>query len=62
MPPYGGDGAIVAWEFPATGSKGKILCIGSGCYDWYSIDEVPSHYHDNIGKMTMNAFNYLMNN
>lgn len=59
---YGGDGAIVAWEFPATGSKGKILCIGSGCYDWYSIDEVPSHYHDNIGKMTMNAFNYLMNN
>lgn len=58
---YGGDGAIVAWEFPASGSKGKILCIGSGCYDWYSIDDVPSTYHDNVAKMTINAFNYLMN-
>ncbi|MCR5077135.1 MAG: DUF4960 domain-containing protein [Prevotella sp.] len=58
---YGGDGAIVAWEFPANGTKGKIICIGSGCYDWYSIDDVASHFHDNIGKMTMNAFNYLMN-
>lgn len=58
---YGGDGAIVAWEFPASGSKGGIVCIGSGCYDWYSIDNVAEHYHANIAKMTMNAFNYLMN-
>ena len=58
---YGGDGAVVAWEFPAIGTKGKILCIGSGCYDWYSIDNVPAHYHNNIAKMTQNAFNYLMN-
>ncbi len=58
---YGGDGAIVAWEFPATGGNGQILCIGSGCYDWYSISDVTGHYHANIAKMTMNAFNYLMN-
>lgn len=58
---YGGDGAIVAWEFPASGSKGGIVCIGSGCYDWYSVDIVEEHYHQNIALMTMNAFNYLMN-
>lgn len=58
---YGGDGAIVVWEFPSKGSTGKIVCIGSGCYDWYSIDDVPSTYHDNIATMTMNALNYLMN-
>ena len=58
---YGGDGAIVAWEFPASGTKGKILCIGSGCYDWYSIAEVAENYHKNIAKMTRNAFDYLMN-
>ena len=33
---YGGDGAIVVWEYPANGSKGGVFCIGSGCYDWYS--------------------------
>ena len=44
---YGGDGAVVVWEFPATGTKGKILCIGSGCYDWYSVDDVPAFYHNN---------------
>jgi len=59
---YGGDGAIVAWEFPATTTKGAILCIGSGCYDWYSIDNVAENYHKNIAIMTQNAFNYLMNN
>lgn len=58
---YGGDGAIVAWEFPKSGSKGDILCIGSGCYDWYSVDDVTEYYHANVAKMTMNAFNYLMN-
>ncbi len=58
---YGGDGAIVAWEFPANGTKGGIVCIGSGCYDWYSIDEVAENYHKNVAKITLNAFNYLMN-
>lgn len=58
---YGGDGAIVAWEFPANGTRGGILCIGSGCYDWYSVDDVTEHYHANVATMTQNAFNYLMN-
>ncbi len=57
---YGGDGAIVAWEFPKSGSNGGIVCIGSGCYDWYSVDDVEEYYHANIATMTSNAFNYLM--
>ena len=59
---YGGDGAIVAWEFPAANGHGDILCIGSGCYDWYSVATVPNEvYHANVARMTKNAFNYLMN-
>ncbi|EFZ37795.1 hypothetical protein HMPREF0663_10164 [Hoylesella oralis ATCC 33269] len=58
---YGGDGAIVVWEFPSTANKGTILCIGSGCYDWYSIADVTENYHKNVAKMTLNAFNYLKN-
>ena len=58
---YGGDGAIVPLGVPCNQVRVK-LCVGSGCYDWYSIDEVPFIISDNIGKMTMNAFNYLMNN
>lgn len=59
---YGGDGAIVAWEFPAEGTSGKTLCIGSGCYDWYSVNEnYTEKYHANIAILTKNAFNYLMN-
>lgn len=59
---YGGDGAIVVWEFPAEGTSGKTLCIGSGCYDWYSVNEnYTEKYHKNIAIMTQNAFDYLMN-
>ena len=59
---YGGDGAIVVWEFPAEGTSGKTLCIGSGCYDWYSVNEnYTEKFHKNIAIMTTNAFNYLMN-
>lgn len=58
---YGGDGAVVAWEFPSKGTKGDILCIGSGCYDWYTIGTVTGDYHKNIETMTLNAFNYLSN-
>lgn len=59
---YGGDGAIVVWEFPAEGTSGKTLCIGSGCYDWYSVNEnYTEKFHTNIAIMTANAFNYLMN-
>lgn len=59
---YGGDGAIVVWEFPAEGTSGKTLCIGSGCYDWYSVNEnYTEKFHKNIAIMTQNALNYLMN-
>ena len=58
---YGGDGAIVIWEFPAENNSGKTLCIGSGCYDWYSSNPYTEKFHKNIGTMTLNAFNYLMN-
>lgn len=58
---YGGDGAIVAWEFPSNGTRGGILCIGSGCYDWYTTGTITGNYHNNVATMTLNAFNYLMN-
>lgn len=58
---YGGDGAIVVWEYQPEGSKGGIVCIGSGCYDWYAygIDASGDRYHANVAKMTENAMNYL---
>ncbi len=59
----GGDGAIVAWEYPAHDGKGGIVCIGSGCYDWYSYTfeaGYTENFHRNIAIMTQNAFNYLM--
>lgn len=58
---YGGDGAIVVWEYPAAEGRGHIVCIGSGCYDWYAhgIDVSADQYHSNVSQMTTNAFNYL---
>ena len=59
----GGDGAVVAWEYPAKDGKGGIICIGSGCYDWYSYPYEPGYtekFHKNIEIMTQNAFNHLM--
>ena len=57
----GGDDAVVAWEFKRTAEHGAIICIGSGCYDWYSVGgtEGTEYYHKNIAKITENAFNYL---
>ena len=58
----GGDGAVVAWEYPAHDGKGGIVCIGSGCYDWYSYtfeSGYAENYHKNIAIITQNAFNYL---
>ena len=60
----GGDGAVVAWEYPATSGKGAVICIGSGCFDWYSYTYEAGYtekFHQNISIMTKNAFNYLMN-
>ena len=59
----GGDGAIVAWEYPAHDGKGGIVCIGSGCYDWYSYTFEAGYvenYHKNIAIITQNAINYLI--
>lgn len=58
---YGGDGAVVVWEYPAQGTNGGIVCIGSGCYDWYSYgtDMSSDQYHGNVAKLTQNAINYL---
>ena len=59
----GGDGAVVAWEYPAKDGKGGIICIGSGCYDWFSYTYEPGYvenFHKNIEIMTQNAFNHLM--
>lgn len=57
----GGEDAVVAWEFKRTAEHGAIICIGSGCYDWYSVGgtEGTEYYHKNIAKITENAFNYL---
>ena len=58
----GGDGAIVAWEYPAHDGKGGIVCIGSGCYDWYSYTYEAGYtenFHKNISIITKNAFNHL---
>ncbi len=58
---YGGDGAIVVWEYQSEGTKGGIVCIGSGCYDWYAygVDVLVDKYHGNVAKLTENAINYL---
>lgn len=56
---YGGDGAIVVWEFPKNDAHGGIICIGSGCYDWYSSLSATEHYHNNVVIMTQNAINHL---
>lgn len=58
---YGSDGAIVVWEYPSEGTEGGIVCIGSGCYDWYSygVDVSDDQYHGNVAKMTENAIDYL---
>ena len=62
----GGDGAVVVWEFAdeqeQAAPRPRILCIGTGCYDWYSIDGIYAGYHSNIDQMTMNAINYLTTN
>lgn len=56
----GSDGAVVVWEFPRQGASGGIICIGSGCYDWYGGDSPDAEgYHTNVAKMTENAIGYL---
>ncbi len=60
---HGWDGAITIWECPAadgTFGKGGVICFGSGCYDWYSPAAFESNFHENMGIITGNTFDYLM--
>lgn len=58
---YGGDGAVVVWEYPANEAGSRVLCIGSGAYDWYAhdVDTSADQYHGNVATLTRNAINYL---